>query len=70
MVLHLADRLEVPLRDRNRLLLAAGYAPVFPERTLADERAGERLALEDGGTAVRFGAGPHEIVTLTVIPSG
>ncbi|MFC7572277.1 helix-turn-helix domain-containing protein [Klenkia terrae] len=27
MVLHLADRLEVPLRARNELLLAAGYAP-------------------------------------------
>lgn len=34
MVLHLAERLEVPLRDRNELLLAAGYAPVFPERSL------------------------------------
>ena len=26
MVLHLADRLDVPLRERNNLLLAAGYA--------------------------------------------
>ena len=34
MLLHLADRLEVPLRDRNHLLLAAGYAPVFAEREL------------------------------------
>src|SRR4051794_21811040 len=32
MVLHLAEELEVPLRDRNRLLLAAGYAPVYGER--------------------------------------
>src|SRR5206468_3748841 len=31
MVLHLADELDVPLRDRNRLLLAAGYAPVYGE---------------------------------------
>ena len=29
MVLHLADHLDVPLRDRNALLLAAGYAPAF-----------------------------------------
>ena len=29
MVLHLAEQLEVPLRERNRLLLAAGYAPVY-----------------------------------------
>src|ERR1700756_2433446 len=36
MVLHLAARLDVPLRDRNVLLHAAGYAPVFPERPLAD----------------------------------
>jgi transcriptional regulator with XRE-family HTH domain len=34
MVLHLADRLDVPLRERNRLLLAAGYAPLFGERSL------------------------------------
>src|SRR5258708_31024485 len=36
MVLHLAERLDVPLRERNRLLLAAGYAPVYPERPLGD----------------------------------
>jgi transcriptional regulator with XRE-family HTH domain len=29
MVLHLADRLEVPLRERNELLLAAGFAPRY-----------------------------------------
>src|SRR6478735_11241463 len=34
MVLHLAEHLEVPLRDRNSLLLAAGYAPVYAEREL------------------------------------
>jgi transcriptional regulator with XRE-family HTH domain len=36
MVLHLAEQLEVPLRDRNTLLTAAGYAPVFRERPLGD----------------------------------
>ena len=36
MVLHLAEELEVPLRERNNLLVAAGYAPVFRERTLQD----------------------------------
>jgi transcriptional regulator with XRE-family HTH domain len=36
MLLHLAERLGVPLRDRNPLLLAAGYAPVFAERRLDD----------------------------------
>jgi transcriptional regulator with XRE-family HTH domain len=29
MVLHLAKRLDVPLRERNDLLLAAGYAPAY-----------------------------------------
>lgn len=36
LLLHLAEHLEVPLRERNRLLLAAGYAPVYPERSLDD----------------------------------
>lgn len=34
MVLHLAERLDIPLRQRNRLLLAAGFAPSFGERPL------------------------------------
>jgi len=34
MILHLSNHLQVPLRDRNVLLHAAGYAPIFPERTL------------------------------------
>jgi transcriptional regulator with XRE-family HTH domain len=47
MVLHLAERLEVPLRERNRLLLAAGFAPVFGERSLNEsEMAPVRAALE------------------------
>ncbi len=36
MILHLAEQLEVPMRERNVLLVAAGYAPVFPERPLDD----------------------------------
>jgi transcriptional regulator with XRE-family HTH domain len=36
MVLRLAEQLEVPLRERNALLLAAGYAPVFAERSLQE----------------------------------
>jgi transcriptional regulator with XRE-family HTH domain len=36
MVLRLAEDLEVPLRERNRLLLAAGYAPRFDQRELDD----------------------------------
>ncbi|MDP3255639.1 MAG: helix-turn-helix transcriptional regulator [Bosea sp. (in: a-proteobacteria)] len=36
MVLLLAEHLGVPLRERNALLLAAGYAPVYLERALED----------------------------------
>lgn len=36
MVLRLAERLEVPLRERNGWLAAAGFAPMFAERPLAD----------------------------------
>ncbi len=36
MVLHLADQLAVPLRERNVLLTAAGFAPVFSARPLSD----------------------------------
>jgi len=34
LLLHLAEHLEVPLRERNHLLLAAGYAPVHAETPL------------------------------------
>src|SRR5947208_10935441 len=36
MVLKLAERLDVPLRERNVLLVAAGFAPAFPQRPLDD----------------------------------
>lgn len=36
MLLHLAEELDMPLRERNRLLNAGGFAPVFPERPLDD----------------------------------
>ncbi len=37
LVLHLAEHLEVPLRERNSLLMAAGFAPVYRERSLDDD---------------------------------
>src|SRR3954447_5540002 len=47
MVLRLADELDVPLRERNPILLAAGYSPAYPARGLADEEmAPIRAALE------------------------
>ena len=47
MVLRLAERLEVPLRERNLLLVAAGYAPVFPERPLQDPALGAARKMID-----------------------
>src|SRR3954452_22112004 len=47
LVLQLADHLEVPLRERNALLLAAGYAPAYAQRALGDDAmAPVRDALE------------------------
>jgi transcriptional regulator with XRE-family HTH domain len=47
MVLRLADALEVPLRERNALLVAAGYAPRYFETGLAaPEMAQMRAAIE------------------------
>lgn len=36
MVLRLSERLDIPLRERNTLLVAAGYAPMYRERALDD----------------------------------
>ena len=47
MVLRLAERLDVPLRERNALLVAAGYAPMYRERPLEDPAlAPARRAIE------------------------
>ena len=36
MILHLSEQMEIPMRERNVLLVAAGFAPIFPERSLED----------------------------------
>ncbi|WP_420492957.1 helix-turn-helix domain-containing protein [Kitasatospora camelliae] len=36
LLLRLAEHLDVPVRERNALLLAAGYAPLYPETPLDD----------------------------------
>jgi len=47
MVKHLAEQLDVPLRERNELLLAAGYAPAYGQRDLDEPEMGPvREALE------------------------
>ena len=61
MVLHLADQLDVPLRDRNQLLLAAGYAPVYGQRGLDEPEMGPvREALEQ----VLAGHDPYPAVVV------
>jgi transcriptional regulator with XRE-family HTH domain len=45
MILRLCDHLDVPLRDQNALLLAAGFAPMFRERSL-DDLTSARLAMD------------------------
>ncbi len=45
MVMHLAEDLDIPLRERNLLLLSAGFAPAFQERSLS-ELASVRTAIE------------------------
>jgi transcriptional regulator with XRE-family HTH domain len=54
MLLRLADQLEIPLRERNVLLVAGGYAPDFPERSLDDP------ALKATREAVRLVLAGHE----------
>ena len=47
MVLHLAEHLDVPIRERNALLLAAGHAPRYGETPLDDESmAAARRAID------------------------
>ena len=54
MVLKLAERLEVPLRERNVLLVAAGFAPAFPQRSLDDP------ALKSARAAIALVLKAHE----------
>jgi len=44
MVLGLAEHLDVPLRERNAMLLAAGFAPIFRDRPLTDAALAGALA--------------------------
>jgi transcriptional regulator with XRE-family HTH domain len=61
LVLHLAERLEIPLRERNRLLLAAGYAPVYGETALdAPRMAAARAAVRQ----VLTGHEPYPAIVL------
>src|SRR3984893_11355966 len=54
MVLKLAERLNVPLRERNVLLTVAGFAPAFPQRSLDDP------ALQSARAAIDLVLRAHE----------
>src|ERR1700710_3144533 len=54
MVMRLAERLEVPLRERNVLLVAAGFPPAFPQRALDDP------ALKSARAAIELVLKAHE----------
>ena len=54
LVLALAEHLDVPLRERNSMLLAAGYAPRYPQTPLdAEAMASVRTALGDADPGPR-----------------
>ena len=61
MILRLTEHLDVPLRDRNTLLLAGGYAPAYPEHPL------DGPALAAVRTALRSVLAGHEPYPAVVI---
>jgi transcriptional regulator with XRE-family HTH domain len=61
MVRRLAEQLEVPLRERNRLLLAAGYAPVYQQLDLGDP---EMAPIERAVQQILDGHEPYPAVVV------
>jgi len=61
MILRLSEELEVPLRERNALLLAGGFAPVFPEHGLDDPSLD---AVRGALRQVLIGHEPHPAVVI------
>ena len=61
MLLRLLAELDVPFREQNRLLLAAGHAPAFPERSLDDPELGP---LRDAVDTILRSHDPYPAVAL------
>ncbi|HEY3058460.1 MAG TPA: helix-turn-helix transcriptional regulator [Chloroflexota bacterium] len=61
MVLRLADQLEVPLRDRNELLLSAGFAPTYAETPVDSPHM---AAVRDAIRQVLTGHEPYPAVVV------
>jgi transcriptional regulator with XRE-family HTH domain len=85
MILHLAEHLDVPLRDRNALLLAGGFAPAYPERGLHGHEpypaavvnrwwelvdANVGIALFTGGVSPELLEPPVNVLRLSLHPDG
>ncbi len=61
MVLRLAEVLDIPLREQNQLLMAAGLAPVYGERSLHDP---DMAAVRDGVERVLNAYNPFPCVVV------
>jgi transcriptional regulator with XRE-family HTH domain len=61
MILRLAEELDLPLRERNHLLLAAGYAPVYSEATLDSP---EMTAVREAVRQLLTGHEPYPAVVV------
>ncbi len=73
--MRLAERLDVPLRERNTLLIAAGYAPLYRERALADPqlaaaRRTVELALKGHEPYPSLREAPVNMLRLSMHPRG
>ncbi len=51
MVMRLADTLDMPLRERNALLVAAGYAPKYPQSRRSRRRRSPRCAARSSSSS-------------------
>src|SRR3954470_2719610 len=61
MLLRILQHLEVPFREQNRLLLAAGHAPAFPERSLQEP---ELQPVRDALEVILRGHEPYPAVAV------
>ncbi|MEC3956271.1 helix-turn-helix transcriptional regulator [Nocardia sp. CDC153] len=61
MLLHLSDELDIPLRERNRMLLAAGYAPIYGEPTLDNPTM---QPIRDALRQILTGLEPHPALAI------
>ncbi|MFK0252482.1 helix-turn-helix domain-containing protein [Streptomyces sp. NPDC090445] len=64
MVLRLADRLDVPVRERNALLLAAGYAPHYAQTPMDDPAMG---TLREGLERLLTGYEPYPALVVDAL---